>query len=214
MTEQMEKYLELLIAANERMNLTAVRAPDEIRIRHFEDSLRLFDAYEFPHGASLIDVGTGAGFPGLTLKLARPDLRVTLLDATGKKVEFLREVCEKLELDGVTCLHGRAEELAHTALRESFDIVTARGVTAMPALCEICLPLVRVGGVMLAMKELPEPCECAGLFGGRALEPYVYTLTGGIRHAVVRVQKERPAPGHFPRTWAQIKRAGEAKLRG
>ncbi|MDR1668458.1 MAG: 16S rRNA (guanine(527)-N(7))-methyltransferase RsmG [Oscillospiraceae bacterium] len=205
MKSRLDRYLALLLEANARFNLTAVREPEEIRVRHFEDSLRLLEAEAFA-GKRVLDVGSGAGFPGLVLKFAEPGVRLTLLDATGKKVRFLQSVCGALGLSGVACVHGRAEELGHdTAFRERFDVVTARGVAALPALCEVCLPFVRAGGVFLAMKETPENFSGAGRFGGAQEAPFLYTLSDGRSHAVCRFRKTAPTPPEFPRTWAKIK---------
>jgi len=204
--QRLDNYLALLVERNKQFNLTAIREPDEIRIRHFEDSLRLLDAADFDC-ARVLDIGSGAGFPGLVLAIARDDVQVTALDATGKKVAFTREVCERLGLSNVTPLHGRAEELAHDSqYREIFDIVTARGVTALPALCELALPFARIGGWMLAMKEHSDICEIASLFGGIMREPFAYTLPGGLEHTVIRIQKNAKTPPRFPRSWGQIKR--------
>ena len=200
-----ERYLNLLLEANARLNLTAIRGPEEIRVRHFEDSLRLLEAADFK-GAQVLDVGSGAGFPGLALKIARPDIRLTLLDATGKKVRFLQSVCERLQLPDMTCIHARAEEWARDAgARERFDIVTARGVAALPVLSEICLPFVRVGGVFLAVKEAPEEYSGASRFGGERREPFCYTLSNGLNHAVCRFYKAAPTPEEYPRAWGKIR---------
>lgn len=204
MQRKLDRYLTLLLEANARFNLTAIREPERIRVRHFEDSFRLLEAAPFA-GKRVLDVGSGAGFPGLVLKIAEPSIILTLLDATGKKVQFLQSVCDDMELSGVVCVHGRAEELGHdAAYREKFDLVTARGVAALPALCEICLPFARVGGMFLAMKETPEVFP--GGFGGTPEDPYQYTLSDGRSHAVCRFRKIAPTPPEFPRAWGKIKR--------
>jgi 16S rRNA (guanine527-N7)-methyltransferase len=205
MCEQFDRYLQLLLSANAQFNLTAVRGPDEIRVRHFEDSLKLLGAADFA-GKRVLDVGSGAGFPGLALRIARPSVRLTLLDATGKKVRFLQSVCDALGFSDVACVHGRAEELGHDpAYREQYEIVTARGVAALPALCEICLPFVRTDGVFLSMKETPETFSGAETFGGAQEEPYHYTLSDGRSHAVCRFRKKTPTPAKYPRAWGKIK---------
>ena len=205
MREQLDRYLALLLEANARFNLTAVREPEEIRVRHFEDSLKLLDAADFA-GKEVLDAGSGAGFPGLVLRIAQPSVKLTLLDATGKKVRFLQSVCDTLGLSGVSCVHGRAEELGHDkTYRERYDVVTARGVAALPVLCEICLPFIRLGGVFLAMKETPETFPGAARFGGTQEEPYLYTLSDGRSHAVCRFRKTAPTPPQYPRAWGKIK---------
>jgi 16S rRNA (guanine(527)-N(7))-methyltransferase RsmG len=147
-------YEAILLRENAKHNLTAITAPEEIRRKHFADSLALLgdDPCPVPPGASLLDVGSGGGFPGVPLKIARPDISLTLLEATGKKAGFLRMLAEELGLD-VRVINARAEAAAHNpAYRERFDVVTARAVAALPLLCELCLPFVKVGGVFVAYK--------------------------------------------------------------
>jgi 16S rRNA (guanine527-N7)-methyltransferase len=204
MRELLDRYLALILETNAHTNLTAIRDPEEIRIRHFEDSLRLLEAADF-RGKTVLDIGSGAGFPGVVLKIALPSISLTLLDATGKKVRFLQKVCDELGLSGVNCVHARAEELARDRkYRESFDIAAARGVAALPALCETALPFVKKGGVFLAMKEKAEIFSGAARFGGAQREAYTYTLTDGRTHAVCRFSKESPSPGVYPRSWSKI----------
>jgi 16S rRNA (guanine527-N7)-methyltransferase len=204
MRELLERYLALILETNAHTNLTAIRSPEEIRVRHFEDSLRLLEAAEL-RGKTVLDIGSGAGFPGVVLKIAEPSIALTLLDATGKKVRFLQKVCDELGLNGVTCVHARAEELAHDRqYRESFDAATARGVAALPALCEIGLPFIKKGGVFLAMKEKAELFGGAGRFGGTQQEAYAYSLTDGRAHAVCRFIKTSPTPEAYPRSWSKI----------
>ncbi len=204
--EKSDKYISILCEWNEKFNLTAIRDPDEIRIRHFEDSLMLLEAEDFI-GKRVLDIGSGAGFPGLALALRCPDLHMTTLDATGKKVDFMRQVCQALSMENTACLHGRAEELAHQAeFRERFDLVLSRGVAGLAMLCEICLPFVKRGGRMLAMKEKPDIFNQVGLFGGEFESPFSYTLSNGLEHVALRVHKCKSTPKLYPRQWAQIKR--------
>jgi len=147
-------YEQILLRENAKYNLTAITDPEEIRRKHFADSLALLDdaPCPLPQGASLLDVGAGGGFPGVPLKLARPDIALTLLEATGKKARFLALLAQELGIEA-TVLHARAEDAAHDpAYREQFDAVTARAVAALPTLCELCLPFVKVGGVFVAYK--------------------------------------------------------------
>jgi 16S rRNA (guanine527-N7)-methyltransferase len=154
---QVVAYRDLLLEWNKRFNLTAITDPELVERRLFLDAWRMLPAIADATGgeaARLIDVGTGAGFPGLALKIARPALEVTLLEATGKKVGFLRHVIDTLGLTGVEALHGRAEELAHDpAHRERYDLATARAVASLPALIELCTPFLRIGGRALFPKS-------------------------------------------------------------
>ncbi|MDR1464044.1 MAG: 16S rRNA (guanine(527)-N(7))-methyltransferase RsmG [Oscillospiraceae bacterium] len=173
--EQLEHYALRLLRENEKYNLTAITAPEEVLYKHFLDSLLPLAKFPPPEGASLLDVGTGAGFPGLVIAIARPDLRVTLLDSAGKKVRFLAETACELGVPART-LQGRAEELARGELRGRFDLVTARAVAALPVLCEYCLPLVKPGGAFLALKgqqgreELAQAARAIALLGGETAE--------------------------------------------
>ncbi len=205
MDEQFDLYLSLLLEANAVMNLTAIREPEEIRVRHFEDSLKLLGCADF-RNRRVLDLGSGAGFPGLPLKIAEPSIALTLLDGTGKKVEFLRRVADALGLRDVACVHGRAEEYAHGPARESFDIVTARGVASLPLLCELALPLLKPGGVLLAMKSTAFESAPYRLLGGERGEDYIYELSDGTLHNVITVLKITFTNKIYPRPWAQIKR--------
>ena len=205
-------YHDLLIDWNMRMDLTSV--PDaEIARRHFLDSLLPLTKTEFfPEGLRLIDVGTGAGFPGLALKIACPDLRLTLLDSLDKRIGFLRECCEKLELADANCVHARAEE-APAEFRAAFDVATSRAVARLRVLCELCLPLVKKGGLFLAMKgpdvaeELEEAKAAVCLLGGSVERVFDYEIPGtDVHHTVVAVRKTGDTPAKYPRPWAQIKK--------
>ena len=151
--DQFLRYQQELLDWNTRINLTAITDAEEVSIKHFLDSLALLMVYERP-SARLLDIGAGAGFPGLPLKIMRPQWQVVLLEATGKKVAFLQHIIETLELKDVVALHGRAEELAHKAgYRASFDVVTARAVASLPMLLEYAAPFCRVGGQIILPKK-------------------------------------------------------------
>ena len=169
--EQFQIYLDLLLERNTVMNLTAITDPEEAVIKHFVDSLTLLKALEIKKNAKVIDVGTGAGFPGIPLKIMRPDIELTLLDSLNKRLVFLREVCDTIGIEAET-IHKRAEEAGKdTKLRESFDVATARAVANMNILAEYCIPLIKMKGYFAAMKgpSLPDELEYArkGKIGGR-----------------------------------------------
>lgn len=209
-------YAELLLSWNEKINLTAITDPAEVAVKHFADSLTLLPL--LPAGAfSLIDVGTGAGFPGVPLAVCRPDASLTLLDSLAKRLTFLEAVCEALRLPARR-IHARAEEGGRqAALREQFDVATARAVAALPALCEYCLPFVKVGGVFLAMKgpdgerEAAEAANAVSLLGGRIREIRPVTLppVNGecAARRIVVIDKVSPTPAAYPRTGVKIAKA-------
>ena len=145
------RYGDLLIETNKVMNLTAITDPEDVATLHFLDSAALLTLESFS-GKSVVDVGTGAGFPGLPLRVLEPSIRLTLLDSLNKRIQFLETVCRELDLPDVACVHARAEEFA-AEHRETFDLAVSRAVAALPVLCELCLPLVKPGGKFLAMKS-------------------------------------------------------------
>ena len=151
--KKLNLYGNLLIEWNEKINLTAITEPEDVLIKHFYDCILFFKHNEVPQGASIIDVGTGAGFPGLVLKIVREDLKVTLLDSLNKRITFLKDVIEKCDLSNIEAIHSRAEEGGKNPLyREKYDIACARAVANMPVLMEYCTPFVKVGGKFIAMK--------------------------------------------------------------
>lgn len=152
MVEKFEKYADLLIEWNKKMNLTAIVDRQGIAIKHFLDSVLALDAIAIPYGSAVIDIGTGAGFPGVPIKIVRPDVDLTLLDSLNKRIKFLDDLRKKLGID-VDLIHARAEDAAHKKdLRESFDVVISRAVAPLNVLLEYCMPFVKVGGVFIALK--------------------------------------------------------------
>ena len=204
-------FAEMVLERNRVMNLTAITEPGDVAALHLLDSLELLPLAGMTSG-SVVDVGCGAGFPGVPLAIAGPELRVTLLDSLGKRVDFLREACGKLGLENTECVHARAEEFAGER-RESFDYAVSRAVAALPVLCELCLPLVKVGGRMLAMKssnseeELRLAGRAIGLLGGKVEWVKDYTIpTTDVTHRVICIRKVSPSPAKYPRRFAQIKK--------
>ncbi len=209
--ERFEKYLKMLLEKNEVMNLTAITDPVEAVRKHFLDSLALFKAIPIAN-KSIIDVGCGAGFPGLPLRLYDDTVDLTLLDSLGKRIDFLKEVTDEiLGENSVSCIHARAEEYA-SENREQFDIAVSRAVASLPMLSELCLPFVKVGGYFCPMKsvgaddEVQEAQRAISLLGGE-VERYVDYLIPDtdIVHRVVVIKKVKSTPSAYPRRFAKIK---------
>ena len=205
-----ERYAELLVEWNQKMNLTAITEPEEIAVKHFVDSLMLLKYIDLPENGSLIDVGTGAGFPGIPIKIYSPSVRVTLLDALNKRINFLDAVSKELGQEN-RCLHLRAEEGGRKPeLREQFDVATARAVASMTALAEYCLPYVKVGGIFAALKgfeiesELEEAKPAIKLLGGKVERVEQYTLAGELKRSVVVIKKISQCSTKYPRNSAKI----------
>ena len=207
------RYGQLLLEQNQVMNLTAITDPVQVAQLHMLDCAALLGCAHLA-GKSLLDVGTGAGFPGMVLKILEPSLELTLLDSQEKRLRWLEKVCVQLEVDGVRVVHARAEELAHDpAYRERFHLATARAVASMSALCELCLPFLQVGGRFLAMKSVDSGDEvdragaAVAKLGGRLEKRFDYTIPGtNIRHRVVPVEKTGPTLPTYPRRWAKIQK--------
>ena len=205
-----ERYADLLVEKNTVMNLTAITAPAEIARLHFLDSLALLRLADF-RGKRVLDVGCGAGFPGVPLLIGAPSVRLSLLDSTAKRMQWLSdELLPALGLEA-ECLTGRAEELIE-GRREAFDLCVSRAVARLNILCELCLPYVRVGGSFLAMKgpaasdELAEAENAVRRLGGAVREIAEYPL-GDAVHRVVVIDKTRPTPPRYPRRYAKIKQS-------
>ncbi len=207
---QFETYAEFLVEYNQYVNLTAVTDGDSILKKHFLDSILLHEYAKscFPQSAKILDIGSGAGFPGVPLSLIRPDLQVVLLDSLRKRIVFLEKLREKLHCS-YTAVHGRAEELAKDPMyRESFDVVTARAVASLPILAELSLPYVKTGGYWLAMKshETIEPAlQAIQMLGGEWVDTVSYQLPGGDVRNLHLIRKISPCTTKYPRKFAQIK---------
>ena len=195
--DQFTRYAEMLLETNKSLNLTAITDPEEVAVKHMVDSLLVYDPERF-HNHTIVDVGTGAGFPGLPLKLYDPGMRVTLIDSLQKRLNFLGQV---------RCTHARAEDPGKDpALREKFDVAVARAVAALPVLAEYCLPLVRVGGVFYAMKgsryqeEVDAAHHAVEVLGGKITEVRPVQLPGLTdQRAIITIEKVRPTPKQYPR---------------
>lgn len=205
-----DSYAEQLVSYNERVNLTALTSPEDIAEKHFLDSILPFYHFVIKNGASIIDVGTGAGFPSCPLKIMRSDIDATLLDSLLKRVNFLTQLSDDLGF-GAKCIHGRAEELSRdTKYRERYDIATARAVAALPVLCEYCLPFVKEGGYFLSLKgsrgeqEAKEAYTAIRTLGGRLEEVYGYCLPSGDARTLIVVKKISQTPSKYPRNKGQM----------
>jgi 16S rRNA (guanine527-N7)-methyltransferase len=202
-----QRYFELLVAENKRVNLTAITGREEVFKKHFVDSLSICE-YISLAGDSLavLDVGSGAGFPGLPLKIAFPQLQVALLEAQAKRVRFLEAVIEQLGLANIAVLHGRAEEFAHLpAHREQYDLCVSRGVASLAVLAEYCLPFVKTGGLFVAYKaadtdELAAAAHSIATLGGEPDRQLAFTLPGSeLARSLIGIRKISPTPDKYPR---------------
>jgi 16S rRNA (guanine527-N7)-methyltransferase len=211
--ERFNRYLDLLLLANERMNLTRITDRAAAEIHHVADALTVLPHLPPAERLSIADVGSGGGVPGVPLAIARPDCRVTLIESTKKKAAFLRDVARELAIDNLDVADGRAEDLAQSGrpLRESFDVVVARAVATMDWLVEWCLPLVRKGGKMLAMKgpkvsdELPTAARTIRLLGGGPAVVHAVELPGTEHRVIVEIPKVARTGARHPRTSTDAK---------
>ncbi|MBR2404435.1 MAG: 16S rRNA (guanine(527)-N(7))-methyltransferase RsmG [Clostridia bacterium] len=204
---QFDTYYKMLIEWNEKINLTAITEEREAALKHFVDCISAFSCDKISDGASVIDVGTGAGFPGLPLKIYNPTLKVTLMDSLNKRINFLNEVIAELGLSEVTTIHSRAEELGkNKAHREKYDVCVSRAVANLATLSELCLPFVKVGGYFVSMKgpkaeeELKAAAKAIELCGGKVEKVHSYAIDGtDYDHNLVVIKKVSPTPPRFPR---------------
>ena len=204
---QCERFFSALLEKNQVMNLTAITEPEAVARLHFADCLALLTVEDF-RGKRVIDVGCGAGFPGVPLKLGEPSMELTLLDSLQKRVRWLDETLRSLGVPAA-CVAARAEEYGH---REEFDIAVSRAVARLNVLCELCLPFVKVGGCFVAMKaaaaaeELAEAKLAISLLGGKAERVVTYRI-GEAEHCAVVIRKVRPTPPAYPRRFSKIKQS-------
>ena len=209
---QLEKYFELLVEWNKKINLTAITDVEGVAIKHFADSLTLFNYVDVPENSRVIDVGTGAGFPGIVLKIARPDIELTLLDSLNKRLVFLDNILTEIGLSA-QLIHSRAEDGGQNIdLRESYDFVVSRAVAQLNVLSEYCLPYARLGGNFIALKgpdadnEISNAKRAVQILGGKIKNTYKFSLPnqGGDRSIIV-IEKNQPTPDKYPRNSGKIK---------
>lgn len=207
---QLDRYAQILLNYNEKINLTTITDPDEIVIKHFVDSLALLNYVCIPQGAAVADIGTGAGFPGVVLLIARPDLRAFLFDSTKKKLDFIDFAMRELSLNGKT-VHLRAEEAGHkNEYREKFDFVTARAVAELRVLSELCLPLVKNGGIFAPMKgclsndETQTGKRAIKALGGQISDEKAYELPSADKRTILIIKKISQTSPKYPRIFSQI----------
>lgn len=204
---QLMKYYELLSEWNQKINLTAITEFDDVMKKHFVDSASLVKICDINSFESVIDVGTGAGFPGLVLKILFPDLKVTLLDSLNKRIRFLNVVIEELHLEGVQTVHGRAEDFAKPGKgREKFDLCVSRAVANLSTLSEYCIPFVRQNGLFIAYKsersaeEIAAAQKAITILGGRLKDKKEFTLPDSdIYRVLYKIEKEKTTPKKYPR---------------
>ena len=217
--DNFSKYSELLLEWNEKINLTAITDPDGIANKHFLDSILPLKHIEIPENASLIDVGTGAGFPGIPLKIMREDIELTLLDSLNKRINFLKETVSALNLKKCNCIHLRAEEGGRRpGMREHFDVAVSRAVSNLEVLSEYCLPYVKLGGIFIAFKsseldeELKDSKAMIGNLGGTVKEVLKLDIPNtDLKRSFVIIEKTAHTPKSFPRTSARINKNKKSK---
>lgn len=210
--DKLEKYAIFLLEYNEHTNLTAIKTKEEVYLKHFYDSLTIVKYVDLKNYSSLVDIGTGAGFPGMVLKIMFPHLRVVLMDSNNKKIKFLDELIKLLDIKDIETINARSEEYAITH-KDSFDIVTARAVTSMPILSELCLPLVRVDGYFIPLKadvteELPAATHIIKELNAsiESINEFFLPIEEAKR-TIIKIKKTDKTPDKYPRTYDKMKKA-------
>ena len=207
MNEKFDKYMKLVLKRNEEINLTAITDPEEFMVKHFEDSISIIEYPEYIEAKTVMDLGTGAGFPGVPLAISSDDKQFILVDSLNKRLKVIEEFCTQLDINNVKTVHGRAEELARNKqYRDSFDLVVSRAVANLTTLTELALPFVKVGGYFLSYKgpEAEEELASAGkaiqTLGGKYIETRETKMEKyGISHNIIVIKKVKPTPNNFPR---------------
>lgn len=207
MLEKFEKYREILVEYNKNMNLTGITEQREVYIKHFLDSVAIFKDGYIMDGLSVIDVGTGAGFPGIPYKICNPTIKLTLLDSLNKRINFLKDVCTNIGFDDVEFVHGRAEDFGQNEdFREKFDIATARAVANLPVLLELCIPFVKVGGFFICLKgpnaenEVEEAKNAMNILDVKLVENIEVSLPDEeLKHRILVFKKIKETLGKYPR---------------
>jgi len=205
--DQLIKYKDILLEWNQKMNLTAIDEEKEVMIKHFLDSLSCIQTKYLKNEGSMIDVGTGAGFPGIPLRIVLPNIKLTLLDSLKKRIGFLEEVCRETSLNNVEFVHGRAEDFGQSKdHREKYDYAVSRAVAALNVLVEYCLPYVKVGGYFICqkgpglMEELPQAKKAIRILGGQVVDQIAVTLPfSDITHYILVIKKTKQTPAQYPR---------------
>ncbi len=211
---QFIQYYDLLVEWNVKINLTAITEFEDVCLKHFADSLSIINMFsslesmkDYFSGKSIIDVGTGAGFPGICLKILLPELNVTLMDSLDKRIKFLNEVINKLGLENINTVHGRVEDFAKLSeYRESFDFATARAVASLPVLCEYCIPFVKEGGSFIPYKsekideEISVSNNALEILGGKIVDRVSFKLPDSeLQRTILRIKKVKATPKQYPR---------------
>ena len=211
MEERFEKYYDKLIYVNNFMNLTAITEKEEVYNKHFYDSLTILKALNNKNNITLCDVGSGAGFPSIPLAIVRDDINVTIIDALNKRINFLNELVKELGLNNVNAYHFRAEDFVKEK-RNYFDVVSARAVARLNILCELCMPLVKIGGIFIAMKgeksqeEINEARNAIKILGGKILDVISFELPDNIgQREIIVIEKIKDCDKKYPRLFSKIK---------